>query len=937
MEYNNSQFCLNPPFDDSRPSVQVHVSANPFATLHASSLTFIPHVNYCQNFQLHELSATTSGPSVEHCISTLYMSCNSHIVPNVPVLFNSVYQSIYYSNKVLNQYQGIDLSSSISTNLPQKVSITSTPPLVTTETFMSQMVANNNNNTDSASPASIVNLSPLPLTEPMISVLSKGLNFCPTPGEADVNLLRQDMDRFHVTLKRKLYFAKRSDLNSSSFLDTTNSSIITSEEESGPFHHRKFTNPSTWCPIAPTNLEAMIIFNESYLNEYIPRAPAHQNLNMAEKAAIKELSNNPNIVIKAADKGSAVVIQNRDDYIKEGLRQLSDDKFYVEVPIDLTDKHNKQVETLINELFNNNEISQKCATNLHIPQPRTPQLYLLPKIHKKTFPVPGRPIVSACNSPTERISKLVDHFLQPLVPLTKSFVRDTTDFLNKTINVGNLKPGTILCTIDVTSLYTNIPNDEGIAACRKQLHAYRQNNPSTATMPHTMSLMRLLETVLTKNNFDFNGKHYLQVGGTAMGTKLAPSFANLFMANFEEKHVYPYPTKASLWLRFIDDIFIIWEHGQTALDVFLDHLNSCHETIKFTAEHSHTSVNFLDTTVHLTNEGTLYTDLYCKPTDAHNYLAFDSAHPEHVKLGLPYSQLLRVRRICTKLDDYDDNAVIIGAHFRRRGYPDNIIEKAIIDVRRKDRHLLLNPPPKEEDTIDDKDNLFLVTTHIPGANPLKNIIQKTWKVLGRTHNTEPLYKANTIFGQRRNKNLKDTLVRSTLPPLSTMPTLRANPNRSMHPCRRFQCRYCTRLDKTGTIVSKVTGRSYAARKLVTCQSNNLIYCLTCTRCNLQYVGQTKNKLSDRFSVHFNQIEPTRAPKKKKPKTLGTYKSKFDDPIGRHYKSIPHNGLKDVQIHIVHFIEAPSNCIPAKSLRDDLERMWMHRLKTLSPLGLNLAD
>jgi hypothetical protein len=75
-------------------------------------------------------------------------------------------------------------------------------------------------------------------------------------------------------------------------------------------------------------------------------------------------------------------------------------------------------------------------------------------------------------------------------------------------------------------------------------------------MPSNDTITSLLEHVLTKNNFDFDHKHYLQVGGTAMGTKVAPSFANIFMADFEEQHVYTYPTKPSLWLRYIDDIFL---------------------------------------------------------------------------------------------------------------------------------------------------------------------------------------------------------------------------------------------------------------------------------------------------------------------------------------------------------------------------------------------
>jgi hypothetical protein len=355
--------------------------------------------------------------------------------------------------------------------------------------------------------------------------------------------------------------------------------------------------------MAPSNLEAMIIFNEAYLNEYVPHASSHHNLTREEKEALEELKNNTNIVIKPADKGSAVVIQDRTSYVTEGLRQLSDTDFYCEVPTDLTTTHNDEVNSLIDNLTSNNEISTKCANYLKNKQPRTAKLYLLPKIHKNKTPVPGRPIVSANNCPTERISQLVDHFLQPLVGSTKSYVKDTTDFLHKISMIHNLPQDSILCTVDVTSLYTNIPNEEGISACRKFLNSYRAQNNQQGTKPHTESLMKCLQYVLTKNNFDFNGKHYLQVGGTAMGTKVAPSFANLFMAGFEDTHVYNYHKQPHTWLRYIDDIFLIWTHGQEELDHFLHHLNTCHGTIKFTAEHSNKFVNFLDTSVHLDNNG----------------------------------------------------------------------------------------------------------------------------------------------------------------------------------------------------------------------------------------------------------------------------------------------------------------------------------------------
>ena len=120
-------------------------------------------------------------------------------------------------------------------------------------------------------------------------------------------------------------------------------------------------------------------------------------------------------------------------------------------------------------------------------------------------------------------------------------------------------------TIDVCSLYTNIPNNEGITAVNQALNQhipYGQN-------PSYVSLLRLLRMVLTMNNFTFNEKHYLQVGGTAMGTRLAPNYAIITMNQFEDTHVYSYPFQPLLWVRYIYDIFLFWQHDHSELDRFI--------------------------------------------------------------------------------------------------------------------------------------------------------------------------------------------------------------------------------------------------------------------------------------------------------------------------------------------------------------------------------
>ena len=126
-----------------------------------------------------------------------------------------------------------------------------------------------------------------------------------------------------------------------------------------------------------------------------------------------------------------------------------------------------------------------------------------------------------------------------------------------------------------------------------------------------------------------------------MGTKVAHSFAITYMCEFEEKHIYMYRLQPLIYQSYIDNIFIIWQHGDEELEQFFNHLNSCSPHIKFTMETSNETIPFLDTSViiHGTNN---MTTLYTKPTDSHNYLYYDSAHPQRCKDSILFSQFLRV-------------------------------------------------------------------------------------------------------------------------------------------------------------------------------------------------------------------------------------------------------------------------------------------------------
>ena len=446
--------------------------------------------------------------------------------------------------------------------------------------FNVELITNNNcNNNNLLIPENLVlNLSKIELTSDEVSILSRGLTFCPTPAEPDMGSVYIDLERFFRTLRLKVFFDEKSNNHIGS--SQSQSPVSTSDNAQPPFHCTKFTEKSTFDPLqvlqGPLDVFQKTVKHE--LSKYKPRKPRHNNLSKGELIALKSLANNTDIVIKKADKGSCVVVMNTQDYLDEGFKQLSNTYFYMKVNQNLTEHNNQKVHTLIDELEANESISTEVANYLKIKKPRTPAFYLLPKIHKNVRPPPGRPILSANDSPTERISAFVDHFLQPMVPLMKSYVKDTTDFIKKIESLDSQPEHIWLVSLDVVSLYTNIPHAEGLKAVSKCLTTNRPSHHN----PSNTELLRLLAQVLTLNCFEFNNTWWLQKAGVSMGSKVSPTFANLFMDDFENRIVYKYPRQPITWWRFIDDVFLLWSHTEEELHDFVEYLNNSHPTIKFT-------------------------------------------------------------------------------------------------------------------------------------------------------------------------------------------------------------------------------------------------------------------------------------------------------------------------------------------------------------------
>ena len=253
-----------------------------------------------------------------------------------------------------------------------------------------------------------------------------------------------------------------------------------------------------------------------------------------------------------------------------------------------------------------------------------------------------------------------------------------------------------------------------------------------------------------------------------------------------------------------------------------------------------------------------------------------------------------------------------------RGYPAYLIEESMIRASRQDRKSLLlpkeQPPETERKTFD---SLFLITSYSPGKNILGNIVRNCAPYLIKNPQYRALQNLDIKPVFRRPKNLKDLLVRSKVP----------NPNEckgvvTKRRCTNpLKCRYCPKIDKSGSITSTTYGRSYKTKVNVDCQSSNLIYAITCSRCSKQYVGQTGRRIMDRFQGHFGTIS------RKEINTL----------ITDHFNNADHKGIEDIRIQVLDFIFLDSKNKKSIELRLKIESAWIHRLGSSFPDGLNYLE
>ena len=347
------------------------------------------------------------------------------------------------------------------------------------------------------------------------------------------------------------------------------------------------------------------------------------NISYSEKKAIKELNAMNNILILPADKGSATVVMEMEDY-KQKIRDILEPNNFKKLQRDPTSRIIRQ----INNLVKVSSVPQGVQKSICMTEAVPPRLYGLPKIHKTDVPL--RPIVSAIGSATYHIAKYLASLLQPHIGKSDTHVKDSTHFLQK-IGDLHLEPEDQLISLDVVSLFTRVPIEDSIKYISELFEE---------------DITKLFQACLTTNYFLWDGEFYEQVDGVAMGSPLSPVVANFFMERFENHVLDTAPFKPKVWYRYVDDTFVVWSHGDEELDRFLQYINKQNKNIQFTLEkESQGKLPFLDVLV-IRKGHQLEHTVYRKPTHTDRYLNKYSNHHPCQKRGIIKMLTDRARAIC---------------------------------------------------------------------------------------------------------------------------------------------------------------------------------------------------------------------------------------------------------------------------------------------------
>lgn len=380
------------------------------------------------------------------------------------------------------------------------------------------------------------------------------------------------------------------------------------------------------------------------------------------------IKSHDNIIISQSDKGRTTTIMEKNEYLQDIRNMLDNDPIYNVTNKDPTTKFQNKTNTLIEKMIKNSHITSNEGRSLKRHNSVPPKLYCLRKTHKKEKSY--RPIVNCRNTHSYNLAKFIHNKLSPIMTTSKYNVKNSFDLIH-IINNTTLPENYELISLDVKSLFTNIPKDLVMEIIKKKwkfIEAYTE-------IPK-VEILHIIEHIYNTSYFSFDGKIYKQLDGTAMGNPLSPLLANLVMNDLIDTCVQKIHFDIPLLQLYVDDTILAIP--KDAHDVILDCFNNYHMKLKFTIERENNkTIPFLDVLVIREESGNLKTKWYSKPENSGVILNYKSHHPIQQKIATATGLIKRALRLSHK-EYHKEEYKKIKAILSKNNYPVYLIKKLYI-------------------------------------------------------------------------------------------------------------------------------------------------------------------------------------------------------------------------------------------------------------------
>jgi hypothetical protein len=455
--------------------------------------------------------------------------------------------------------------------------------------------------------------------------------------------------------------------------------------------------------------------------------------------ALNSLRHNKDIEIKPADKNLGTVVMDKETYNTMCYEVLNDEETYEFVSPEhnysadrgyallrgILRKHNQlysqgsRLNQVIMEDSTKGEsvkrqLSALARSLLQLEGMARPgKFYVLPKMHKPV--VKGRPIVPSKGTMTYHTSRFLHNVLHPILKRLLTVCQSNLDIILALTQLEDLPEGAVILCADVRSLYPSIPIEYGLESIDIILERHASDIVDYASRRLYIDLLRW---VLTNNFLTFNSKEYHQRQGTAMGTPVAPTYANMVLSRLEEVCLALGPI---FYRRFIDDLFVICRNELQARQI-VEAFNSRCPSIQLESITIGKTGIFLDMEISIEDNKPMV-NIYQKKINKYLYIPPTSNHPPHVMKNVIKGEIRRYRLLCQSEDTYKEITKLFKERLSHRGYDGHYLNEIFGSYNPSREELLARLKEKKAKVMNVTGKALypVVVTELPHLSSIKPV------------------------------------------------------------------------------------------------------------------------------------------------------------------------------------------------------------------------